>query len=536
MHQGQRAKSLDKPAPSHEDRAMGDQKLQNVAESAPQRNRASAATRLGKSCDLRGRCEPASEVLSGRPGFIVLDEDASGDTWAIPEHTVFEWFARLNFKLAEIGRHRLTDKQLNSRMTTLRKDGSWNIAPGLLVGYGERFGFIASAWTPGQFVFPISHLLSFVLDARMRAIAVPPDGPPEVARAVVARTRRLLLAELKTLFLQSVWKIKESQGSHDRLFDESLRQCLSYFDERVVFVVKAREGLLGGKRMTLEETGALIGVTKERVRQIESKFWNGLGNPFVRRTCLPLFLVALLSHVAANRGSVVLDRKCGKGCLVALAARWLGIPVFDLADIFKSPDAGWLVLGSCSTEFQVFQARKWVPEETSADAIANRMDISSRPCLMGADLRAIAETIPVAELRTPTKAEGVEIVLRRIGRPAHYSRMAREYNRLFPHVPMADHKVHAVLKRQRSTFVWVGTKGVYALKEWGYERPSKGLFETVAEITGDRFARTGKPVPYADIVTEMGKHRAIVKASSLWLATRFNPSIRNVGGKRFTPA
>ena len=46
--------------------------------------------------------------------------------------------------------------------------------------------------------------------------------------------------------------------------------------ERERLVISMRYGLNGGDAHTLEEVGSLLGVTRERVRQIESKAMNRL--------------------------------------------------------------------------------------------------------------------------------------------------------------------------------------------------------------------------------------------------------------------
>ena len=52
---------------------------------------------------------------------------------------------------------------------------------------------------------------------------------------------------------------------------EKLEQALSGLTEREAEVLKLRHGLLGGDSHTLEEIGNILGVTRERVRQIENK-------------------------------------------------------------------------------------------------------------------------------------------------------------------------------------------------------------------------------------------------------------------------
>ena len=58
-----------------------------------------------------------------------------------------------------------------------------------------------------------------------------------------------------------------------------LRKMLSEFDERSAEVIVLRFGLSGDDEMTLEEVGQHFGVTRERIRQVESKALKRLSHP-----------------------------------------------------------------------------------------------------------------------------------------------------------------------------------------------------------------------------------------------------------------
>jgi RNA polymerase primary sigma factor len=57
----------------------------------------------------------------------------------------------------------------------------------------------------------------------------------------------------------------------DVLLGEGLERALGRLSEREAAVVKLRFGFIDGRSHTLEEVGAAFGVTRERIRQIESK-------------------------------------------------------------------------------------------------------------------------------------------------------------------------------------------------------------------------------------------------------------------------
>ena len=52
---------------------------------------------------------------------------------------------------------------------------------------------------------------------------------------------------------------------------ETMEDILSYLSEREMKIIQLRFGLAGGAPLTLEETGKLLGITRERVRQIQEK-------------------------------------------------------------------------------------------------------------------------------------------------------------------------------------------------------------------------------------------------------------------------
>jgi RNA polymerase primary sigma factor len=52
---------------------------------------------------------------------------------------------------------------------------------------------------------------------------------------------------------------------------ETMRDILTQLSEREMKIIQLRYGLAGEGPLTLEETGKLLGITRERVRQIQEK-------------------------------------------------------------------------------------------------------------------------------------------------------------------------------------------------------------------------------------------------------------------------
>ena len=63
------------------------------------------------------------------------------------------------------------------------------------------------------------------------------------------------------------------------MLKDALNGILETIDSREAKVIKMRFGLDNNEPMTLEEVGKNLGVTKERIRQIEDKALRKLRNP-----------------------------------------------------------------------------------------------------------------------------------------------------------------------------------------------------------------------------------------------------------------
>ena len=67
------------------------------------------------------------------------------------------------------------------------------------------------------------------------------------------------------------------------LLKEHLDEVLGGLPPREVRILQLRYGLLDGEAYTLEEVGRKMGVTRERVRQIEAQALSRLRHPGVRK-------------------------------------------------------------------------------------------------------------------------------------------------------------------------------------------------------------------------------------------------------------
>lgn len=80
-------------------------------------------------------------------------------------------------------------------------------------------------------------------------------------------------------FIEDQEAIVPLDAASFRLLQEQLRKVLNSLNDRERKVIELRFGLLNGHPRTLEEVGRVFGVTRERIRQIESKTLSKLRQP-----------------------------------------------------------------------------------------------------------------------------------------------------------------------------------------------------------------------------------------------------------------
>ena len=432
--------------------------------------------------------------------FLLLSQRGWGPECFLPERTMFRWWTKLNLRLAGIRQPRLTERQLTASLNSLRPDGLWFTPPVDILNYGQRFGFVSPAWAHGFFVFPLARLLETM-------------SPRVAFDAFDSLENRDPVAKLP--------------------LSQAVDSILSRFGQRTSHVVKAREGLAPHRKMTLEELGTTYGCTRERIRQIESKFWKRIRSHNIKEQS---FLLAdLLAEIIPRQGSLVLDPGQEETAFVCFLAKCLGVPYV------RTKVGSFVLLSYSESDRAELSPNSSVAEETDSDLVAEQLGCGALSGLGRNDLDRIAVAIAQDRYGKLNKQEKVYLALRHLGKPAHFSEVAETYNWLFPDDPTSDRNVHAILSRcaepsaELHGIVWIGVKGTYALKEHGYERPSLGIFDAVRKVVKEKYEETQKPVHISVITTELGKYRQLVNPVSLAFATGTNPGLEQFSKDYFIP-
>jgi RNA polymerase primary sigma factor len=116
--------------------------------------------------------------------------------------------------------------------------------------------------------------------------------PPQKVETILRIARRPLSLELPTGdeedsvlgdFIEDGEIPPPDEAATYNLLREHLREVMNGLPPREVRILQLRYGLLDGQAYTLEEVGRKVGVTRERVRQIEAQALNRLRAPSIRR-------------------------------------------------------------------------------------------------------------------------------------------------------------------------------------------------------------------------------------------------------------
>ncbi len=129
-------------------------------------------------------------------------------------------------------------------------------------------------------------------DPSVEELAIALDVTPQKVENMIQVARRPLSLETPTDdeedsvlgdFIQDEEVPAPDESATYNLLREHLESVLNGLPPREVRILQLRYGLLDGQAYTLEEVGRKMGVTRERVRQIEAQALSRLRHPAIRR-------------------------------------------------------------------------------------------------------------------------------------------------------------------------------------------------------------------------------------------------------------
>ena len=128
-------------------------------------------------------------------------------------------------------------------------------------------------------------------DPSVEELAEALEMPVKQVENIIKVARRPLSLEMPTGdeddamlgdFIEDDQAMPPDEAATFNLLREHLREALNGLPPREVRILQLRYGLLDGQAYTLEEVGRKVGVTRERVRQIEAQALNRLRHPSIR--------------------------------------------------------------------------------------------------------------------------------------------------------------------------------------------------------------------------------------------------------------
>ena len=278
---------------------------------------------------------------------------------------------------------------------------------------------------------------------------------------------------------------------------ESVEECIGSMLARLAYrgndkqvrILKLRHGLEGGRKWTLEEVGHELGVTRERVRQLQVKATRNLSRIATYIDSGPIDDCVKELRSFGNRvGEDLLNERFSQTLSAAVGidqgriSAYISLlkPIIMGSDVERqSLDQVDLCLARALAErsglVTVDDLHRIVladPEACEAIADWPELDLSIRLQLVlyadiGADgFCSATEQTLLRWNSTDRRLFALNRVLREEGRPLHFTEIARRARPLLPgNLTMSDRNVHAWMDRYKDHFKWAGP-GIFGLVEW----------------------------------------------------------------------
>lgn len=318
--------------------------------------------------------------------------------------------------------------------------------------------------------------------------------------------------------------------------------------EREREIIARRFGLFERKE-TLEQIGELLGITRERVRQLEKSVVAKLKtnaeagtlpgiNDFQERLITILEQVGCLMRVNALAERLGLEESRLEQSRVAFVAQ-----LCPKLTVIEEDDHHYLsvgVNGSFNAKGikhdidKIVTTVKEVGEPKPIQDIAARAGLEDIGCTESlarsskhlATLHGLWGLVKWPVVNPKNIRDKIYVILKEHGKHMHFNEIADAIKHSnFKRKDVTKQAIHNELIKDKR-FVLVG-RGIYALKEWGYE---KG---TVADIITDILRKEGKALHRDEIVQRVLKSR-YVKETTILLNLQGKPQFKRVAKATYT--
>ena len=320
-------------------------------------------------------------------------------------------------------------------------------------------------------------------------------------------------------------------NNHDCLFHNenlnlNINKIIKTLTPKEGGILALRHGLFGSKLHTLEEIGSKYNLTRERIRQILMLSFRKLRHP--KR--IEKFKKIYYELLTENQGSIILNTDIYLKVLNPIAF------IYDLLGVsYIKKNYGLIIDGKCVPSHFFNKSMLW-KKRIKFKNIINEVKKRNFHWLCWKDLMFFYNKLNSLHEIKQNKIHRIYCTMKEIGKPAHYRTIAERYNEIYPIYSNTEHNIHAGLTIYPNYFVWTGVFGVYALNEWGYQRPKLSLHETCYKIVKEQYEKTGKPVNFSYVEEKIFEYRKIVNPTSIVFSCYLNPGIKVLDNKTLVPA
>ena len=504
------------------------EQIEEAIQIISQRRAVFAVADIAAYANMEGMEKPIQQVMQRHCGDgTLLNLDSPGvkptpGSLYIRKLEVEKWWVRQTLRWAESELDCLTAGQLVGAMSLSFDGPRWAVPPRAVLDTGCRWAMVDDGSVHGTYVFPWASVLRThpQFEETFRSI-FDPESP-----------KHHLKNRSDETYQQDKWKRTwgdvPAAGLDQSAIIEAMDEALNTLRNREAEIIRGRYGLDTGRALTLEELGFKLGITRERVRQIEKKALKRLKG-------LPAWYYGFAAHFIRSGGSLLISES-------DITPQWELLSRSTGMNTVEIPRLKLWVIGAMSRLEGYSSYLDTV--DACADDLGGKSDIPVYEKLQflpnrdAIHLRVSEREYGDMQKKNWTRSRMAYEVLRSLGCAAHYSAIADECNRLFPERPNTTHNWHAALllpESQALGIVWIGRKGVYGLVEQGYSRPARDLFDAVASIVEARFAHTGQPVSSDFVIHELSRERQDLDPGSVNMALNFNDRLASKGGGRYVP-
>ena len=440
--------------------------------------------------------------------FIIIWQEDLDELFILPFNAFLNFLIRLNIRLGNLGIGQLSKKALEYLIiSSLLKNNNKILAAELI----KKAANISLLEIDNQFVyFPLADVFSMFY--------------------------RIMHDE----FFELVENTIKSEGNKRKVRQSDMKKIISLaypadkksvYNKRNIEIILYRFGLRKSKKTTLVEIGARYGLTRERVRQIIKRELNTIKKNYAVKKAL---IETILKYFITNKTKKIYYLgKEKENTIIKLMSSIMDIHIYEIARLNL-----FYICFNTSEKKLIIRYLKLAERKKSFIDIVREVDKKNNLFLSKKDKYIIKKQELKKWPKYKIRKELIIKAMEKIGKPAHYVDIADECNKISSNIKITPKEVLIVLTRkskEKEEWTWTGRKGYYALKKWGYKRPSKDLFSTVYEIVCKYYREIKKPIHINLIKNEIQKSGRLYSEASLYFACYENQKIEQVNKNWFIP-